>query len=179
MKSRILPLLGLAILLSSCGGNREISQFYHKHKRGKDVTNFTVPGWLIWFGTGLANEFVKKPDEKAALRIAKEIKQIRLLVAEDQQVIPEAEVTQLISNLKKDNFEDLIYVKDGETQFSMMIREKNKRIKNLFILVNDKGDLVMISLKANLHYNEINRLVKSFGKKLKLEKPLKKPLPQA
>lgn len=167
-------LLFTCAVLVSCSSTKSVSGFYHANK--KDAVNFTVPGWLIWFGTGIANEYVKDPEIKAGLAIAKKVKRVRLLVKEKENQVPASDVATLVNNLRNDHFEDLIYVKDGTTTFSMMIREKKDKIRNLFILVHEPDQLMMIEMKTRLRYKDIRNLIHSFKKEIK---PLKKQLPQA
>lgn len=179
MKLSAMIVLCLAFLLSSCSSTKSVSGFYQAHKREKGVLNFTLPGWLIWLGTGIAHESVKEQEAKVALQLAKKVKRLRFMVMEDKNTASHTEISSLVSNLRKDNFEDLIYVKEGTTTFTFMIREKKDKIRNLFFLVSEDDELVMMEMKSNLRYSDISKLIKQFSKELKIDKPLKKPLPQA
>lgn len=179
MRYITIALLGAAIFLSSCSSTKSVSGFYHAHKRDEGTVNFRVPGFLIWLAAGIAHQSVKEPETRAGLAVAKKIKGMRFMVNEERNHIPADEVAQLISNLRKDNYDDLFYVKDGATTFSLMIREKRDKIKRMFILVQEPDEFIMMEMKTNLKIRDIQELIKSFKKEIKIEKPKEKVLQQA
>jgi hypothetical protein len=179
MRLLTIAFIGLAIFLSSCSSTKSVSGFYHAHKRDEGTVNFRVPGFLIWLASGIAYESVDEPETRAGLAVAKKIKGMRVMVNEDRNEIPAEEVNQLISNLRKDRYEDLFYVKDGSTTFSLMVREKREKIKRMFILVQEPDEFVLMELKTSLKIKDIQELIKSFKEEIKIEKPKEKVLQQA
>jgi hypothetical protein len=174
MRLSIFALLGLTIFLTSCNSTKSISNFYHAHKREKGTVNFRIPGFLIWMGTGIAYESIKEPETRAGMKIAKKIKGLRFMVNEDANTIPQEEVHALLANLRQDKFEDLLYVKDQETTFTLMIKEKKEKIKRIFLLVQEPDEFVLMEVKTSLKIKDIQKLIKSFQKEIKIEKPKEK-----
>jgi hypothetical protein len=178
MRSQLL-IAALAMLLSSCGGTRHVGQFYREQKTNAEGFRFSVPGWLIWFGTGVAYESVNEPEVKTGLQIARKLKGIRMSSLKTRQPVRTESVATMLSGLRSSRFEDLILVKSGSANFSIMVREKNDRIRNLFIYALDGDELFLMELRSRLHYEEIRQLIRTFSKEIKADQPLKKPLPQA
>ena len=156
------------LLLSSCG-NSHINNFYNKYRWKKGTVNFTVPGWMIWTATGFINEGTNDPEMKTLMKFAKKVKQIKFLVSEDGERISKPDVDRLVKNLRSDNFEDMFFIKDGNTTVSMMMQEKNDKIKNLFFVVKDDGEFVMINMKTKLKIEEINKMIRIYRKEQEKE----------
>ncbi len=188
MKTYIFLFLA-SIFLVSCGTPASVKNFYRQHKRGEEVTKMNIPGWLIWLGTGIANEIVKEEEVKLGLSLAKKVRNLRFLTDESGGQVSPEHVSRLVSNVKKHSYEDLIYVREEAMTVNFMIRGKEDKIKNLLILVNDDNELVMVSMKTNLTIKDLSQVINSFQddikKKMKKEeknpppKEEKKKIPQA
>lgn len=165
----------IALFVFSSCGNAHINSFYNQNRWKKGTVNFTVPGWLIWTATGVMNESAKNEETKALLKLAKKIKGAKFLVAEDGRRISKADVNQLVKDLKNDDFEDLIFIKDGETTVSMMIEEKKDKIKNLFFIIDDGGEFIMMNLRTKLKLEEVNKVIKFYQERKKKNPKIKIP----
>lgn len=167
MKNFYLLLVGV-LLLTSCG-NSHINSFYHKHRWKKGVINFNVPGWLIYLGTGVVYEGAKDAETKMLMKLGKKVKGIRVMVTEDRSKISQKSVDKLIRKLRGDNFDDLIYIKDGTSKISIMGQERKLKIRNLFIMVEEEEELVMLNLRTKLKLSEVAKLIKEYQKQQKKE----------
>lgn len=163
-----------------------INSFYRNHKRDKGTMNIGLPGWLIRFGAGVARPFVKDPEAKIALRFAKKIKKMKLLVNEEESTITTGQYLQLVSEAKSNDYEQLIMVHDGDEQVCIMANEKKDVIKGMLILVKESDSFVMLSLKTKFKMEDVNKLIedifqaKLLKKKEEEPKPTPKPtVPQA
>lgn len=162
--------------LCSCGTPKSVAGFYQKHKRKKGVRNVKLPGWVIWAGTGIAHDIAKDEDVKTALRFAKKIKKLRFMLAEEENAIPPEEIQSFVENIKAEDYEDLIFVKDGDTKVNMLIKDKNEKLKDMVFLVNTEEEFVFFSMKSNIKYEDVTNLVKSLTSELFGEE--KRPMPE-
>ena len=156
----IAMLLCLPALLSA--QTHSINKFYNKYKHTEETMNFTIPGWIIRLGSSIAKNHVDEPQEKAALKLAKKIRKIKLLVMEDQNTVKPKDIQRLVDEVKaKDHFEELIYVRDGDTRVNMLIRNSSDMIENMLILVSEEDEFVMVSMKTRLRFDDLNEFLKS------------------
>ena len=170
MKNLLLFVFALSMLLTSCASEPNTAGgFYTKYKKKEGVQNIKLPGWLIWSGSGIAKSFVKDPDVKAGLKLAKKVKKLRFMMAEEYNPIPANEIKGFIANLRQNDFEDLIYVREGTTNVSIMVRlqDEKEKIKDLMILVNEEDQFVFISAKTKIKYQDIADLVTTLLKNRK------------
>lgn len=143
--------------------NRPLNQFYRKYKRGKDVQNIKLPGWLIRVGGKIAvkSEDMERSDQELAKHLVKKLGSMKLMYSEDGADIPQKAIKKLKEDLKKHDFEDLFMIKTGEETFDLMIEEAGGVIKNLFMFYNghQDGEMAFITLKTNLNLDELNELL--------------------
>lgn len=170
MRPLLLLITLLMVALSSCGTPKNTAQFYQAHKNRPGVTNFKLPGWLVWFGGGIAYNSIKDEDAKAALRIGRKVGKMRLMASENGTVIPPAEVNAFLSNIKQNGFDELIYVKHESSIVNVMVRDRKNKIRNVLLLVNDQDGFVFLDLKTRIKYDEISDLINYFIRKDKEER---------
>ncbi len=178
MRTSIICFLFMCFLFPnfSQAQTKSINKFYKKYKKKKNTVNFTIPGWLIDIGAGIGKLAVDEPEEKAALKLAKKIQKVRILVIEEGNPTQKKDRVKLIRNLQvKDTFDPLLQVRDGEMNVQIMVREKKEKLKNFFILVNEPDEFVMLSLKTKLKMKDINKLINLLNEDLDMDMDILPP----
>lgn len=155
----------IAVLFSSCGSPGAVSSFYHEHKKKEGVQNMTIPGWLIYTGTGIAHSLVDDEDTKVMLQLAKKVKRLQFMVAEEQSPIATADIQTFVQRARADHFEDLIVVRDKSTTINVMVREKGEKLRHLIFLINDDSDFVFLNMRTNIKMKDIAKIVDYFLEK--------------
>ncbi|MCB0593019.1 MAG: DUF4252 domain-containing protein [Lewinellaceae bacterium] len=150
--------------LFSCSSPKTTAQFYHTHKHKEGVSNFKMPGWLVWIGGGIAQGLVQDPEARAGLRLARKVKKLRFMATEDYNPITTAEVSDFVNNIRSAGYEDLLQVKEGGSTVHILSREKKEKLKNLVILVNDEEEFVFMDMKSRLKYEDLSELVNTILK---------------
>lgn len=171
---KMLILILVALVPLGAGAQRSVKKFYRQFHRSEDVIKFKIPGFLTHLGAGIARDHLSKEEGSAdallALEMTKYIKNIRLLVVEDPAQMQNIDVSSFVKQLKsKDNFEELISVRDNEANVQILIRDKRNRIKNMMILVQEDSEFVMISMKTNLRYKDLENFIREIMKKEKIQ----------
>ncbi len=177
--SYVLLLLILPAMLVA--QNRSINKFYRMHKKDAGATNISLPGWILKLGAGIGKRYVND-EEKELLKYVKHIKKMKVLVMEDGSTVSKEESKKFMNSIRKKGMQDLIYIKDDETNVSIMVQEKKNTIRKLLIFVRDDEELVMLSLKTKLKMEDINNLIRdAIGPELfkKVEKKAAPKIPQA
>jgi hypothetical protein len=147
------------LLLASCSSPKTTAQFYHEHKHQEGVTNFKLPGWVVWLGGGLAYNSVRNEDARMFLKLARKVGKMRFLTSEDATAIASADIEQFLGNIRQNGYEDLLHVKDAQSNFTILVKDNKQRLKSLVILGYDDGDLVYFDLKSRLKYSDITTVV--------------------
>ncbi len=162
MKYLISILISLSFAVLSFGQTTNVTRFMNSFHKSENTTKISIPGFLIRTGVFFAKSFIEDDDEtKMALEFTRKVKSLKLLVVENKDVLSTKAYNELISNIKEDNFEELIKVRDGDTNVNLFVIEKNNVIKNLLILVDETDEFVMLNLKTKMDYEDINHIVQT------------------
>lgn len=175
-------MLTLALLGSKLDAQSSVAEFYQKFKKQENVTNFKLPGWLVWIGTGLVYNSIRDEETRTWLRLSRKMGKIRLLQSENSNSITKEDLSGFVGNLKsKSGYDDLVYVRDEDSDLNVMIREgANGRLKELLIVGSDDGETLLFSAKTRLRMKDINEVLDHYLKELGWkEKAKAKKLPQA
>jgi len=176
------------VLLQVVGWSQatSVGEFYQQNKRKEGVTNFKLPGWVVWVASGLVYNSVKNPELRELLSLSRKFGKLRLLQTKDGSGLPETDVNGFVKNLHNHDYEDLIYVRDENTQLNFLIKENNNKIKELVIVSkDDDGELTLVSAKTRLRMKDISDLIIRMTQQLpwhsegKSTSKKKKKLPQA
>lgn len=181
MRTAIL-LLTMVVLSGSLSAQNSVGEFYQKFKKQEAVTNFKLPGWLVWIGTGLVYNSVKDEETRTWLRLARKLGKFRLMQSENSNSITKEDLSNFVSGLKaKSDYDDLVYVRNEDTDLNVMIREgANGRLKELLVVGSDDGETIFLSAKTRLRMKDINEVLDHYLKELGWkEKAKAKKLPQA
>ncbi len=163
MRPFILIFSILMLPLAMNSQSRSINRFYNTYKHHEDVRNVSIPGWLIRLGATIAKSHVDEPEAKAALKLAKKVKKLKLLVMENVNPVDKKDLDRLYAEAtSREGFEDMVFVKEGNTRVNMLIRtKKDDIIRNLLILVSEENEFVMVSLKTKLKMEDLNELLRA------------------
>ncbi len=163
MKNILLAIFLITIPVVAFSQNKAINKFYRKHKRGDDVQNMKLPGWLIKTGGKIAvkNADMEESEEQMAKDLIKQAGGVKFMYSEDGGNIPKKDVQELKEGLYKDNFDDLIRINSSELNFELMIQEIDGVVKNLLVFYNntEDGEMAFISMKMNLKLDEVTEMV--------------------
>ena len=163
MKNILLFIFLIALPIAAFSQNKALNKFYRNHKRGKEVQNMKLPGWMIRFGGKIAikNSDMNEADEDLAKQLIKKAGGVKFMYSEDGTNIPKNDILQLKKDLMKDEFDDLIMIKSGDMDFQIMIQEKDGVVKNLFMIYNDleEGEMAFVTMKMKIRLDEITKLV--------------------
>ncbi len=150
-------LVGITVLEAQ----KPAADFYREHKREDGVRNFKIPGWLMWFGSGIAYDIVEDEEAKAALKLARKVKKMRLMIVEDHNPIPAKAVRNFVRESRRSGYSDLIYVREGETEVNIMGRiKKNNKFKDLVIMVSEENEFVFFHMKSNIKMKDLNEMLR-------------------
>lgn len=122
----------------------------------------TVPGWLVWTASGIANEIVKDEETKTLLKLAKKVKRLRFMVAEENNPFSQTEINGLVNHLHASSFEDLILVRDKGTSVNLLVKEQGEKLKDLVIIVSEEDTFAYLTMKSNLKPKDLAEVVQFF-----------------
>jgi hypothetical protein len=147
----LLILFSLVCFSTSIFAQQSLHKFYNKYKNEEDVTSVKVQGWMIKSILAFTEDFEGE-------ELAKKVTKLSVLVIENRNPVSAKDLTNLIAEVKADDFEDLMTIREGTTNVRFMIKENGKKIKNLLVLISDVDEFVMISLECNLLWDDLQNI---------------------
>ncbi len=165
MKTATLLLILCGLMLApatSFAQTKSINTFYKGYKGLDKNVKMTIPGWLIELGAEVAKWSVDTPEEKESLNLLKKVNKLKVLASSDHNPKKAAKINGLFSQLRDDSFEDLVMVKEDDTMVNIMVRggDDDERIRNLFVMVREPEEILMLSMKTNIKMEEVNELLR-------------------
>lgn len=152
MKKILLIASALFLTMSALFAQTEsVKSFYERYTNQEKVSDYTINGWLL----KVASEYSDNTD---ASKVLEKITQLRVLVMDDGNPISSHEYKDFLKVLRKDDFEELIKIKDEDVDVDFFIREEDQHITNVLMLVNEKDGFVLISLEGLLKMEDLKNI---------------------
>ena len=150
MRQCIFIILSVLCPFLTMAQQNDIANFYEKYSDLENVNTLSLSGSILQFT-------VAEGDQKSKEAVNK-ISNMRLLHMEQGNKIAKQDIYKLYKNLRKDQFEDLIKVREGSSIIDIMIQEEKDVITNVLLIVNGIEDFIMISLEGRLDLNDLQHL---------------------
>jgi Domain of unknown function (DUF4252) len=163
MKKLLIFMFMLAISHATMAQTASLDRFIRKHKRTAegDRVDMTLPGFLIRFGA----RFVDKEDLEGIdiRKISRKVEELRIVSFEKAAKIQHADYQQLMMDVKAENFEELMNVREkGGDRVNVLIRENKGFIEDILINVNDHdGEFVLVNLAGKFTMEDINKMIQN------------------
>jgi hypothetical protein len=152
----IIALLPFMVLAQS----KAVVDFQDKYSNHEDVTHVTIKGPLFSFLASLA-DYDDDPEAQAFARVADGIKSMDILQVPFYETdLNREEITSLRKSLQKDNYEELIMVKEGRELVNILAQGGEDEIRNMLILVEKKDEFTLLSINGKLSMKDISYLSK-------------------
>lgn len=126
-----------------------IQNFYKKYMTNEKMTNINLSGWVLQ----MAGEYADEGKEKEMLQ---KITKLRVMIMEDANLVTKGDYANLIKDIRKDDFEPLMNIKDGGDKIDLYLRDDGETITNVLVLVNGDDEFVLLSLEGNLKFSDLN-----------------------
>lgn len=148
---KILLICSLLVFCSSIFAQQSVKKFYNKYKHEEDVTSVKVQGWMIKTVLAFVEDFEGED-------IVKKVTKLRVLTMENENLVSTKDFNELVKDAKSESFEDLMTIRDGTMNVRFMIKENEKKIKNLLVLVSESDEFILISLECNLRWKDLKNI---------------------
>jgi hypothetical protein len=124
--------------------------------------DITLPGFLVRFGVN----FVDDADlEGVNLKaVTRKISELRIVMIEGSKGVEEGDYKNFLEEVKAEGFEDLLVFRDNTDKIRIMIKERKNLIRNVVIMVDEKGgsgEFILLNLEGKFTMDDVNKLVKN------------------
>lgn len=150
-------MLIISLFMFSISGSAQvdaIAKYFSKYQEDSDFTVVYISPKMFEMVSKLAEEEIE-PEVQA---IIKDLKGLRVLTTEKSPMKYYNEVTQIL-NLKA--YEELMTIRDGNSNVRFLIKSKEDLIEELLLLVGSEEEFVMISFVGKIDLEKISKLSNS------------------
>jgi hypothetical protein len=157
----ILLLMGLATFTRAQADVSAIDKYFQQYVEDERFTVVYISSKLLGMFEQLDIETDMDDGEtQAIMELAKDIKGIRILVAEENAAGFYEEAKQKIDTKE---YEVLMTVRNkGEENVDFLIKEDNELINELLLLVGGQDEFVLLSFVGKVDMEKISRLINEF-----------------
>ena len=152
MKSILLTLLMFISICNTTFGQNNYTKFYNKYEHTKGVESFEISPFFL--------RFLLTKDDADIKMVLNKINKISFFISDS--TTPEIK-NELIKNLPKPIYQDLIEIKDGNSKVLFKIKTSEKKITELLMVVSDNKSLVVMCLKGKFSIKDAKSLANSIN----------------
>lgn len=150
MKKILIAIAILAIPFLASSQNKSIENFYNKYVDNESISDISLNGWIL--------SMASKMSEEDGTEILQKITKLRIMLAEEKDIVSKTDVKKLMRDVRNNDFEDLMTIRDDGTRVNFMIREEGKNITNVLVIIHGDGDFILLSLEGNLNFEDLKQL---------------------
>ncbi len=150
-------MIALFVSLNALAGEG-FDKLYSKYSASDGITSINLTQSMI----GLASKFIGENDVDAK-NLLESVKGVKLLIAETTNSKLKSDANILI---KGGNYEELMKIKDGDDNISIMVQENGDIIKEIIVMVDSVDEFVFINLNGNIDPQQVGKVLKTLNIKV-------------
>lgn len=147
--------------------NKTINEFYRTHRQGGDAIGIRVPGWIVQAGVNLSMNKEERKDLQPFRPFLRRLTNMRVLAVDGDEQLSKGVVKEFVNKIKQQNFNTLTRIKDDGTHVEILVgvkergpkKKRRKIIKNILVLVQDEGEMAVITINGRWEMNQVNQLL--------------------
>ena len=142
--------------------SKSAAAFQEKYRDDRDATVVTISGSMFNLFANIADAAEEDDEEAQAMaRIARDIKSMRILsVPVYKSGMERDEILKLRDDLKKEKYDELMQVRDGQDHVFFLAQGDEKEVRNMYVLIHEKDDFTMLEIEGTLRMADLARLAR-------------------
>ncbi|MEL6720096.1 MAG: DUF4252 domain-containing protein [Bacteroidota bacterium] len=148
MRITLFVTMALLCQIPSFSQSKYVEKFIDRYAENVDASSLSLNDWSL----KLTSSFINK---ETGQKIRNKVTQLRLLTSDNAFLASNSDIRELISDLKKDDFESLIEVREKGNHVKFMIRENKETVTDVLMLVQGTDGFVLLSLEGLFKLNDL------------------------
>ena len=143
--------------------NRAIDRVFEKYAGKEGFTTVYISKYM--FSMFAQRDDVKDDDLADMQNVFGKLDGIRILAVEDEDAIGKGMnfYDEIMKDLNRDDYKELMVVKDSESDVVFLAKEKNGKIVELLIIAGGESDNALIAITGEIDLNNIGKISHSMG----------------
>ena len=162
----------LLIILLFLTGNIAVCQsqavmnFHNKYKDNGKYLSVKIEGGLLKM---LSNVETNDEDTQDFLDAVSKIEAIDVhSIDRNEENFDESGINKFKREIKKENYDELMIVRDGDSDVDFLIKERKGKISDLLLVVEEPDEFVIVNISGEIDLKTIAKVTENFdikGKK--------------
>jgi len=148
---KLLFIIALTVIGSIVYGQKAIDALFDKYAGRNGFVTITIDGNLLKLISCLDDDDDDKDNSLPA-----DVTKIRILVQEDDNLEVENFYDMVMKDLKLDQYEEFMRVKESDQDLRMLVRAEGRTFKE-FLLIGGGDDNLVIQVKGNMTFSEAKK----------------------
>ncbi|MFC2126027.1 DUF4252 domain-containing protein, partial [Bacteroidota bacterium] len=163
MKKTALILTATLIWSLANGQTKCIREFQEKYRDFGTYFSLRIDGGLL---QGLSKLETNNEEAGEFVKIIQEIEAIDIhAIGREEAGFSASEVQKFKKQVKKDNYEELMMVKDADGDVDFMIKESRGRVSDLLLMVDGKEEFLVLNINGDIDLKHISKIGKQLNMK--------------
>ena len=136
-----------------------LNQLFDKYSGQEGYTSVHITKYMFQLFAEISND----KEDKEFKDVTSKLSAIKILALSDDASENQKKSfkSDLIKNLPKSVYKDLMIIKDGKKEVSFMIKEEGNKISELVMFVDENNESTLIYLDGDINLKNISKLSKS------------------
>jgi hypothetical protein len=156
MKKLIFTLVFVFLTAVLFGQITAIQEFHNKYKDNGKYITVHIEGGLLKV---LSNIDTEDEDTDDLLNVISKLEGIDLHAIDKREAgFSEKDIKKLKKEIRKEKFDELLLVREGETNIDFLVKEKNGKISDLLLLIDEAHEFVVLNFTGEIDLAALTRL---------------------
>jgi hypothetical protein len=154
----ILTFFLLAGQMSLCQ-SQAVMDFHNKYKDNGKYLSVHIEGGLLKM---LSNVDTNDEDTREFLNAVSKIEGIDIhSINRDEGDFGESDINSFKRDIKRENFDELMIVRDGDSDINFLIKEKRGKINELLLVVDEPDDFTIVNISGEIDLKTIAKVTEN------------------
>ncbi len=156
MKRLIISVIFISMALSVMSQSKAIMEFHERFKDNGKYVAIKIDGGILKF---LSNVNTEDEESKEVLKALSKLEMIDIHVADrNMEGFDEDYIRDFKKMIRKENFDELMNVREGNTRVDFLIKEKRGKISDLLLIVDEINEFVILSFSGEIDLAALARV---------------------
>ncbi len=161
MKKVVLTLVMMAVAIGASAQDDAISKYFNKYKEDASFMHINISGKMFQMMANL--EMETDEEQKLIQESLGKIKRVQVL-GKEEGVDGRKMYSEAIGMVKGKGFEELMSLREDDKDIRFLIKEKNNKIDELFMVMGGDSEFGLLSIVGDgIDLNALYKLSKQIG----------------
>jgi hypothetical protein len=159
MKTYILLITLLLAGLTGFSQSQAVMDFHNKYKDNGKYLSVRIDGGLLNLLSGI------ETNDKEAQEMLDAMGKIDAInvhsIDRDEDDFEESDIEKFKKEVKKEKYDELMIVRDGDTDVDFLIKEKKGKISDLLLVVDEPDEFVIVNISGEIDMKTIAKITEN------------------